>query len=155
MELTTKFGKGQAKGQLELRVMEGLRCRHLVTTRAALELWSDLCESPTPPSAVGVRWIAAAWLIFTLNMNVALKGTLTAESIAPKPLRYTSVEVGKCLPISAGRTESDSSSLFEVDRNSRLELSAISNGVVGRGDIGFRFNEASSSGPFTGANIVQ
>lgn len=69
------------------------RRRHAETVRAALELWADLCESPTSSVAVGLRWIVAAWLIFTLNVNVAVKGLLTAETIAAVPRRFASWEV--------------------------------------------------------------
>lgn len=68
-------------------------CRHVATTRGALELWSDLCESPTPRSANAVRWVAGAWMLFTLIINVALKSALTAESIYVEPQRFASIKV--------------------------------------------------------------
>lgn len=67
--------------------------RHVDTVRTALELGSDLCEVPTPRRAVAVPWVAAAWMLFTLNFNVGLKGALTAKSIAGRPQRFSSAEV--------------------------------------------------------------
>ncbi|KAJ1522234.1 hypothetical protein ONE63_002541 [Megalurothrips usitatus] len=68
----------------------------LALAKSALRAWAVLCEvsvpklSGTSPAVMAAaRCVAGAWLLLTLNVNVVLKGLLTAETshVRPPPIR--------------------------------------------------------------------